>query len=87
MAHDLSQARLEFHWHAWNFPHARCPPPFWSGFGVGVLVFGVGSGGLGLVLGVEVGPKPRCWLEERILKDMSVFLDDVECLRVGFALI
>lgn len=38
-------------------------------------------------LGVEVGPKPRWWLEERILKDMSVSLDDGEGLRVGFALV
>ena len=55
MAHDLSQARLEFHRHAWNLSHARCPPPLWSGLWVGVLTFvlilvltlgfGVGFGG------------------------------------------
>ena len=73
------------HRHAWNFTgtlgifHTHAAPlPFGRGLG---LVFWF----LGLVLGVEVGPKPRCWLEERILKDMSVFLDDVEGLRVGLA--
>ena len=91
MAHDFSHARLEFHMHAWNFTctlgifHTHAAP-LPCGRGCGLVFLGLGLG-LGLVFGVEVGPKPRCWLEERILKDMSVFLDGGEGLRVGLALV
>ena len=34
-----------------------------------------------------MGPKPRWWLEEGILKGICVSLDDGEGLRVGFALV